>query len=177
MLLPEINSTSKSSPVPPQLQSSRAEPTPPYPALARTLCTIPSTACGVHSCQTSPSGNPSSFSSTSSPPPPLLLSLLPLYLPRSTNSKLSSKMASHRAANVNHVISKSLPLQPAAQSCSSPSGGGRGGGTGWRTNKVLDEREGERKREGGRGGDSRVKTFKGSKEGRWERNKEEDKVM
>lgn len=79
-------------------------------------------ACDVHSCQTSVKSLllPSSFF-----PLFFFFSLLLLLSLSSTSPglqipKLSSKMATQGAGNVNHVISKSLPLRPAAQSCSSP---------------------------------------------------------
>ncbi|KAK2896125.1 hypothetical protein Q8A73_015613 [Channa argus] len=83
----------------------------------------------------------------------LILLLLLLHLPRFTNSKLSSKMASHRAGNVNHVISKRLSLRPAAQSCSSPTRGEEeaeeDGGKVWDQErgkvKVGQKRQGEEK--------------------------------
>lgn len=74
-------------------------------------------ACDVHSCQTSVKSLLPPFSS-------FLLLLLLLSLSSTSPGlqipKLSSKMATQGAGNVNHVISKSLPLRPAAQSCSSP---------------------------------------------------------
>lgn len=114
MLLPEINSTSKSSPVPrpPQPNQTRT-------ALSRTgthACTTPNIGCCVHSCQTSPCGNPSSFSSTSS---------LFLLLISSTSSLFSTSSGSQtflqngvsQSWKCDHVISKIL--RPATQSYTS----------------------------------------------------------